>query len=77
MADITTFYPGGPDNPAPRALDADTADTANTVNDQGIPTTDLLFWSGTQEDYDTIVMQYDNDNTSHPNHLRTVYYTTL
>lgn len=74
MADITTFYPGGLDHPAPRALDAD---TANTVNDQGIPTTDLLFWSGPQEDYDTIVMQYDNDNTSHPNHLRTVYYTTL
>ena len=77
MADITTFYPGGADdNGVPHATAADLADEATTIDDQGV-TTPLFFWSGTQEDYNTIVMEYDNDNTSHPNHLRTVYYTTL
>ena len=69
MADITTFYPGGEAGQAvPHAIEAD------NIDDQGVATP-LFFWSGSQADYDTIVTEYNNDNTSHPDFLRTIYYT--
>ena len=61
MADITTFYPGGNANTAVgHAGEADSIDNQNAADA-------LLFWTGTQEQYDAIV-------ASPPaNHARTIY----
>lgn len=76
MADVTTFYPGGAaDAAVPHATDAVNATNAtesDTIDDQNAATA-LYLWSGTQDQYNTIVTEYNADNSSHPNHLRTIY----
>ena len=66
MADITTFFPGGAEGNA--------IPVANTLDDNNV-TTPIHVWTGSLTDYNAIVTAYNADMSSHPDFLRTIYYT--
>lgn len=62
MADITTFYPGGPDDPVDAA---EIAAAVSRMRGDGTTGAMIEFWTGTQAQYDVLAPPagpgYDED----------------